>query len=156
LGTDPAKVRSYLAAELGKKAAELMTVSPDARTTREHGEDGTFTPSNQKGNDCPNGMSDRKEKNLRAILRAPELIQSLYRDNLVSPRGAILDERPIFLTALEKERPEERSAYLDEACAGDVRLRERIEALLWSHAEAGNFLRSPRVGRQSLARGFEK
>ena len=30
------------------------------------------------------GASDRKDKNLRAILRAPEVIQTLYREGLVS------------------------------------------------------------------------
>src|SRR5262249_47321008 len=33
--------------------------------------------------------------------------------------------------------------YLDQACAGDVELRRRIEALLQSHARAGDFLDKP-------------
>src|SRR5262249_3873610 len=48
--------------------------------------------------------------------------------------------RSIFLEALEREDPTERSAYLDTACAGDVALRQRVDALLKSHAQAGSFL----------------
>jgi hypothetical protein len=81
---DPAKFRAYLEAEVRKRAADLATAAPDTRPTREHSDDGTFKPTDQTGNDCPNGgMSDRKAKNLRAILRAPEIVQSLYRDGLI-------------------------------------------------------------------------
>jgi hypothetical protein len=51
-----------------------------------------------------------------------------------------MSERSIFLEALDKEDPTERSTFLDTACAGDDELRQRVEALLKSHAEAGNFL----------------
>jgi WD40 repeat protein len=51
-----------------------------------------------------------------------------------------MNERSIFLEALDKEDPSQRSAFLDAACAGDQALRQRIEALMKSHAEAGNFL----------------
>src|ERR1017187_2853491 len=37
----------------------------------------------------------------------------------------------------------ERAAYLDQACAGDAALRQRIEELLQASDEAGNFLESP-------------
>jgi serine/threonine protein kinase len=37
----------------------------------------------------------------------------------------------------------ERAAYLDEACAGDAALRQRIEELLQASDEAGNFLENP-------------
>ncbi len=46
----------------------------------------------------------------------------------------------IFAAALEKSSASERSALLDEACAGDAALRQRVEALLKAHAEAGGFL----------------
>jgi tetratricopeptide (TPR) repeat protein len=39
--------------------------------------------------------------------------------------------------------PEERAAFLDRACAGDLDLRRRIEALLASHERAGIFLEEP-------------
>jgi eukaryotic-like serine/threonine-protein kinase len=51
-----------------------------------------------------------------------------------------MDERSIFMAALERDSLAERSAYLDEACAGDSALRQRIEALLASHEQAGSFL----------------
>jgi serine/threonine protein kinase len=54
-----------------------------------------------------------------------------------------MDERSIFMAALERESAPERSAYLDEACAGDTALRQRVEALLASHEQAGSFLRKP-------------
>ncbi len=37
----------------------------------------------------------------------------------------------------------ERAAYLDEACAGDAALRQRVEELLQARDEAGDFLESP-------------
>jgi eukaryotic-like serine/threonine-protein kinase len=49
----------------------------------------------------------------------------------------------IFLTALEKGRPAERAAYLEEACAGDAELRRRVERLLRAHPEAAGFLEQP-------------
>jgi hypothetical protein len=51
-----------------------------------------------------------------------------------------MNERTIFLEALEKDDPTERSVFLDTACAGDDGLRHRVKALLKSHAEAGSFL----------------
>ena len=49
----------------------------------------------------------------------------------------------IFFAALEKDAPQERSAYLDEACAGDPDLRRRVEKMLAGQAQAGNFLEQP-------------
>jgi serine/threonine protein kinase/tetratricopeptide (TPR) repeat protein len=54
-----------------------------------------------------------------------------------------MDERSIFMGALERESAPERSAYLDNACGGDTALRQRVEALLASHEQAGSFLRKP-------------
>jgi WD40 repeat protein len=51
-----------------------------------------------------------------------------------------MNERSIFFEALDKDTPAERSAYLDAVCGGDVALRQRVEALLHSHEEAGDFL----------------
>ena len=47
-----------------------------------------------------------------------------------------MNERSIFMEALEKDTPARRSAYLEEACGGDAVLRQRIEALLASHEQA--------------------
>src|SRR5262245_12468541 len=51
-----------------------------------------------------------------------------------------MNERSIFLEALDQADPTQRSAFLDLACAGDAALRQRVEALLKSHAEPGGFL----------------
>jgi WD40 repeat protein len=54
-----------------------------------------------------------------------------------------MSERDVFFQALDRDDPAERAAFLDEACAGDAAVRQRIEALLRSHAKAGNFLDKP-------------
>ncbi len=53
-------------------------------------------------------------------------------------------ERDLFLEALERSTPEERVAFLDQACANDPSLRAAAKALLRNHAEDG-FLESPAV-----------
>src|SRR5262249_14437049 len=61
-----------------------------------------------------------------------------------SYRGDVMGWHPevneIFLKALELE-PEERRAYLDAACSGD--LRPQVEALLCASEQAGSFLEAP-------------
>src|SRR5262249_14263099 len=57
--------------------------------------------------------------------------------------AADMNERSIFMAALERDTPDQRSSYLDEACAGDTALRQRVEALLQSHEQAGDFLGKP-------------
>src|SRR5262245_66528137 len=54
-----------------------------------------------------------------------------------------MNERSIFMEALEKATAAERADYLDTACAGDAALRQRLEALLQSHEQAGDFLGKP-------------
>src|SRR5438105_14231675 len=58
-----------------------------------------------------------------------------------------MNERSIFMEALEKDGPAERYAYLDEACGGDAALRQRVEALLQSHEQVGRFLGKPVLER---------
>ena len=53
-------------------------------------------------------------------------------------------EREIFLAALERTTPEERAAFLDEACAHDTSLRAGVDALLQHHKE-DSFMVSPVV-----------
>ena len=53
-------------------------------------------------------------------------------------------ERDLFLEALERPTPGERTAFLDEACAHDSLLRGAVEALLRHHKEDG-FLESPAI-----------
>src|SRR5262249_55604204 len=64
----------------------------------------------------------------------------------------LMNERTIFMEALEKETPAQRSDYLDAACAGDEALRQRVEALLRSHEQAGNFLAKPPAERLAKQR----
>ena len=54
----------------------------------------------------------------------------------------------IFFTALEKETPEARTVYLDEACKGDAKMRRYIERMLNAHPKLDGFLQQspdPRV-----------
>src|SRR2546427_7070130 len=51
-----------------------------------------------------------------------------------------MNERTIFMEALSKDTEAQRSAYLDETCGNDPALRQRVETLLTSHADAGGFL----------------
>ena len=46
----------------------------------------------------------------------------------------------IFHAAAEIAEPGERAAFLDRECGDDFALRARVEALLASHNEAGDFL----------------
>ncbi len=51
-----------------------------------------------------------------------------------------MTEATIFIAALDKPTEAERAAFLAEACAGDERLRRRVEALLRAHAEPDDIL----------------
>jgi WD40 repeat protein/predicted Ser/Thr protein kinase len=65
-----------------------------------------------------------------------------------------MGERAIFVEAMEKDDPAERAAFLEEACAGDPDLRRRIEALLRSHATAGDFLDMPAAEQLAAGSGI--
>src|SRR5207247_172616 len=54
-----------------------------------------------------------------------------------------MNEREIFIAAVQKEDPAERQAFLDQTCSADPVLRQRVEALLKLAAQAGSFLESP-------------
>ena len=45
-----------------------------------------------------------------------------------------------------------RAAYLDQTCAGDAALRQRVEELLQAGQEAGAFLQDPAPGAKRLGR----
>jgi eukaryotic-like serine/threonine-protein kinase len=49
----------------------------------------------------------------------------------------------IFLNAVEIDTHQECHRYLEAICAGDDALRQAVEALLQTHAEAGSFLDQP-------------
>ncbi len=48
----------------------------------------------------------------------------------------------VFSDALERSSIEDRAAFLEESCASDVALRQRVEALLRAHQEARQFLQA--------------
>src|SRR5262245_16576008 len=52
--------------------------------------------------------------------------------------------KAIFLAAIEEHAPEQWPAFLEQACAGDVRLRAEVEKLLRARAELGSFHEAPR------------
>src|SRR5262245_5212057 len=61
-------------------------------------------------------------------------------------------EREVAVFSAARRLPAaERAAYLDEACAGDEALRQRVEELLRASEEAGGFLQYPAPGAQRPA-----
>src|SRR5262245_22461888 len=54
-----------------------------------------------------------------------------------------MNEEVIFHQALARGSPEERAAYLEQACAGDPALRAAVEALLRANVGASGFLDQP-------------
>jgi len=48
----------------------------------------------------------------------------------------------IFTEALELPA-DKRAAFVEGACAGDLKLRQKVEALLQTHDHVGNFLEEP-------------
>src|SRR5262249_37462015 len=65
--------------------------------------------------------------------------------------GPVKREALIFTEALVVP-VEKRAAFLDVACGGDGRVRRKVEALLGSHTEMGDFLQEPPDEAVSLAR----
>src|SRR5713101_6485665 len=56
-----------------------------------------------------------------------------------------MNEEALFNQALATP-PSARSAFLEKACAGDPRLRQRLEVLLHAHEHPGSFLGAPAPG----------
>ena len=54
----------------------------------------------------------------------------------------------LFHSAAERA-PEDRAAFLDEACHGDCDLRRRVERLLEAHPHVGAFLEKPLADRHA-------
>jgi hypothetical protein len=65
-----------------------------------------------------------------------------------------VNERDIFLSAVEIEDPSARQAFLHSACAGDTNLLASVEALLASHGQS-QFLNTPVVAQMSNAESAE-
>lgn len=51
----------------------------------------------------------------------------------------------LYTSALEVA-PDERAAFLEEACAGDEELRREVESLIAADAQAGDFIAAPVFG----------
>ncbi len=66
-----------------------------------------------------------------------------------------MNERAVFLAALEIDDPERRAAYLQDACGDDTESRRNLEELLQASAAAGSFLDTPAVDLGSTASDTE-
>src|SRR5437667_10301954 len=53
------------------------------------------------------------------------------------------DTEAVFERAIELESPEDRAAFLDQACGNDPELRGKLEKLVLDHFRAGAFLEKP-------------
>jgi formylglycine-generating enzyme required for sulfatase activity len=60
----------------------------------------------------------------------------------------------IFLEALDLHSPEQRRAYLDQACGDDTALRTQVEALLAASERVGSFLEKPAGEHVTAAAGW--
>src|ERR1700733_6005902 len=54
-----------------------------------------------------------------------------------------LNKEESLFSAVLSLPPDQRAAYLEQACAGDAPLRARVEALLKAHEQAAGFLEEP-------------
>jgi serine/threonine protein kinase len=54
-----------------------------------------------------------------------------------------MNERDIFIAALQQQHPAQRRAFLDAACFDQPELRQQVEHLLRLHEGAGSFLEKP-------------
>jgi hypothetical protein len=54
-----------------------------------------------------------------------------------------MNERDLFIAALQYESRAQREQYLAKTCGGDEALRRNVKALLEAHDRAGNFLQEP-------------
>ena len=57
------------------------------------------------------------------------------------------DEQEVFNTARRITDPAARAAYLRQACAGDDKLRQRVETLVLAHEAEPSFLEHPPSNR---------
>src|SRR5437667_4651188 len=61
----------------------------------------------------------------------------------------------VFHSALERQ-PEERAAFLDEACVGDQQLRKEVEALIAANEQAGSFIEKPALEAEARSLAGEQ
>src|SRR5689334_18997081 len=80
--------------------------------------------------------------------RAHGRIEAAFPSTLDGDR--LMNEANIFAAALEKSSLEEREAFLAQACAGDEKIRRRVEALLRAHNEPDDLLDEPAGGELAV------
>ncbi len=64
-----------------------------------------------------------------------------------------MNERDLFIAALQIDDAADCAAYLDKACGGNAELRQRVEALLAAFGQAGSFLQQPAAAPAATAEG---
>jgi Tol biopolymer transport system component/serine/threonine protein kinase len=74
-------------------------------------------------------------------LQKPGFIENFIKEDEMSAER-YQQAAHLYHAALERE-PDERAAFLDEACGGDDELRREIESLLKAHDKAGNYFAAP-------------
>ena len=57
-----------------------------------------------------------------------------------------MNERDLFIAAVQLDNDAQRAAFLKEICAEDLALRHRVEALILAFGKAGSFLQQPATG----------
>src|SRR5438552_3030888 len=68
-------------------------------------------------------------------------------------RGPAMNERSIFLEAVEIGDPAEQAAFLARACGGDAGLRRGVEGLLAANDHSDSFMRRPAGGDATAEHG---
>jgi len=53
-----------------------------------------------------------------------------------------MNERELFIAAIQLEGPSERAAYLEKVCQGDPEIKQRVEVLVEAFENAGSFLQA--------------
>jgi hypothetical protein len=120
LGVNHREFMAHLKAELGDREAELLTVAPGddlgGRPRKEDETGDTVSPVSE--------AEERKGRRLRAILRAPEPVQDLYRRGLVSQTTAAklgpkkpTPEQAARIADARTGRPHRRGSAGDRAAA---------------------------------------
>src|SRR5262245_54330804 len=82
-----------------------------------------------------------------ALQGAPPNVGDTMADDVKTPKS-------IFLAVLEKASTGDRSTLLDEACAGDPILRQRVDELFEAHDQADALLDQPAL--QGLAAAYDR
>jgi hypothetical protein len=59
------------------------------------------------------------------------------------PQWCLMNERSVFIAAIQRQSGAERTAFLHDACGNDAKLRQQIEAILHEYEQLGSFLESP-------------